>query len=522
MRVPAIGSQARRGPPAGLLSRGSRQRVRSIPAPYGGWNARDALTAMPPEDAISLDNFIPDAGGVRVRAGLDDHATGLNGTVQSLLEYNPPSGTVKLFGATADTIWDCTSAGAASSAVAGLTNGRWQHVNFATTGGNFLIACNGADTARTYDGTTWADLNITGVSEADLIGVTAHKNRLWFVEKDSMSAWHLDVRAIAGAATELPLGSFCKLGGYLLAVASWTRDGGSGLDDYLVFITSKGEAIVYQGTDPTVAANWSMVGVFRIPEPIGRRCVVSLGGDLGVITSQGLLPFAGVLSLSSAGAAKIAATDKISRAFDEAYAGASTFFGWQVIEFPRDRILIVNVPVTELSRSYQFVMNTQNGNWCRFKDIDAFCWGLKGDELYFGGLNTVYKYGGGLSSDNGVEINARSISAFNSLGNNNNKAVTQARPMISAVADYSPSIGLLTDFNDQEVNLVTSSSGSGGSVWDEAEWDVAEWAPGVINQAKWRSLSGFGSTFAFVLSASTQDQFRFDRVDLMVDDAGYV
>ena len=36
----------------------------AIPAPVGGWNARDSLDAMPPTDAIKLVNWIPRAGYV--------------------------------------------------------------------------------------------------------------------------------------------------------------------------------------------------------------------------------------------------------------------------------------------------------------------------------------------------------------------------------------------------------------------------------------------------------------------------
>jgi hypothetical protein len=521
MRVAAVRNAGRRGPPQGLVARGHRAGAPAIPAPNGGWNARDALSAMPPNDALVLDNFIPDAIGVRLRSGYEEHATGLNNYVLTLMQYSGPTAD-ELFAATADKVYDVTAAGAAVEVLSGKTNGEWQHTMFATTGGNYLIACNGEDTAQTYDGSSWADLAVNNVSEAVLIGVTAHKSRLWFIEKESLSAWHLGVAAIAGDATEFPVGPLCKLGGYLLAVASWSRDGGSGLDDYLVFITNKGEALVYQGTDPTNASTWALVGVFRVPEPIGRRCVVGLGGDLGVLTSQGLLPFSGILALSSAGSAKLAATDKISKAFDEAYEGSSTHFGWQVIEYPHERLLIINVPIVENSGVHQYVMNTQNGSWCRWRAINANCWGMLGDDMYFGGDEVVYKMDGSRFNDDGVEIDALSISAFNNLGGNNNKAVTQVRPMFTAAAGYSPSIGLRVDYSNGPYTLTASASETGGSAWGEAEWGVAEWATGIINQAKWRSVSGFGSTFSFVLSVSTQEQFRFDSVDLMIDAAGYV
>ena len=55
---------------------------------------------------------------------------------------------------TARPIYDVSSSGAVgAAAVSGLTNARHQHTMFATSGGQFLVICNGADGVRTYDGT---------------------------------------------------------------------------------------------------------------------------------------------------------------------------------------------------------------------------------------------------------------------------------------------------------------------------------------------------------------------------------
>ena len=47
------------------------------PAPVGGWNRRDSLAMMRPEDAVKLDNFFPGEGRVDLRAGYASHATGV-------------------------------------------------------------------------------------------------------------------------------------------------------------------------------------------------------------------------------------------------------------------------------------------------------------------------------------------------------------------------------------------------------------------------------------------------------------
>src|SRR5262249_19875632 len=149
-----------------------------------------------------------------------------------------------------------------------------------------------------------------------------------------------------------------KLGGALLAMASWSRDGGQGPDDYLVMITAKGEAVVYAGTDPSSASTSALVGVFKLPEPIGARCFLQIGSDLGVLTSQGIVPFSGVLGQSQSGAGQSAISNKIVGAFKNAYINRGTLFGWQLIEYPKQNLLICNAPMTEAVEQNQFVMNT--------------------------------------------------------------------------------------------------------------------------------------------------------------------
>jgi hypothetical protein len=130
--------------------------VATLPPPVGGWNARDPLPSMKPEDAIVLDNLIPGVGSVSLRKGHGAYVTGLGSYIESLMEYSPPSGTVKLFAATPTAIYDVTATGAVgAAAVTSLSNGRFQHTMFATAGGNYLVCANGANAVRNFDGTSW-------------------------------------------------------------------------------------------------------------------------------------------------------------------------------------------------------------------------------------------------------------------------------------------------------------------------------------------------------------------------------
>ena len=157
-----------------LRSKGSpRQRVNrsmSYPAPVGGWNARDSLAAMKPNQAIVLDNWFPKTSYCEIRGGYSSHATGATGSIKTLAAYNAMSGTNKMFAATASGVYETTSAGAVGASVAARTDGKHQWLNFADGTNQWLIMMNGIDKPLYYDGTTWTAVD--GVTSPALTGLT--------------------------------------------------------------------------------------------------------------------------------------------------------------------------------------------------------------------------------------------------------------------------------------------------------------------------------------------------------------
>ena len=59
----------------------------SIPAPLGGWNARDSLAEMNPMDAVTLENWFPTPSDLTFRKGYTRHSTGISSQVDSLMNY---------------------------------------------------------------------------------------------------------------------------------------------------------------------------------------------------------------------------------------------------------------------------------------------------------------------------------------------------------------------------------------------------------------------------------------------------
>lgn len=449
-------------------------RVVSIPPPVQGLNARDALASMDAADAITLDNWFPRGNDVVLRRGHQSHATGLPGNVETLMQYSSGSAN-KLFAASGTGIYDVTSPGAVGAAVvSGLTNARWQHLVKTTSGGTFLVCCNGADAMRAYDGSTWTTPSVTGVTSSNIIGLASHKERLWLIEKDSSTAYYLATKAIAGNSTAFPLGAVFRMGGKVKAIIPLSQDAGSGPDDFLAFVSDKGEVAIYQGTDPGTASEWALIGVFRVGAPIGDRAFLRVGGDAALITDDGVISLLQAINVDRAAANTATITDRIRELFASYVRAYRTNFGWQAISYPAGNWGLFNVPISA-TQSVQLVMNTITGAWCRFTGQNAFSWSMLGNEIYFGGSTRVFRADVG-GTDNGADIAADMKTAFQYFRDRGAlKRFLMLRPTFLSNGAPVPRITLDVDFANRE-SIGAPNFTAYGALWNTAVWDVDVWA----------------------------------------------
>lgn len=491
------------------VSRKEISRGYSIPAPVGGWDAVSALADMKQDRAPVLDNWIPRPGYVEMRKGFSGHATALgSGVVDSLMVYSGVTSALsKMFAAANSKIYDVTAAQAGTDQSLTTTSNRFQSVNFTTSGGKYLWICNGADAPRHYNGTTWASpsLTVSTFTAADIINVHAHKNRLWFVFKDSTVAGYLGTGAIAGTVTNFELGGLFTKGGYLVAMATWTRDGGTGEDDIAVFISSQGQVVLYAGSDPNDAQLWNMIGVFDLGPPIGYRCFTKVGGDLALLNIDGVLPISQALQTDRGAAASVAITANINNAMNQAARNYSANFGWQLLPYPKGTYVLLNVPLQAGVSQHQYVMNTLTGAWCRFTGQNANCWAVFRDNLYFGGnAGVVYRADSG-SIDGSAAIDAVGQSAYNYLGSRGrNKQYKMLQPMVTTDSDSRPAVGVSTDFRDNAVLGTPTAAVISSALYDSAIYDTDVYAIEDRNVADWTAVSGIGQSVSVHFRAQTQ------------------
>lgn len=499
----------------------------TIPAPVGGWNARDPLANMNPLDCVVCTNIFPSTASVSLRPGSVAHKTGFASNVDSLMVYS--SGTTSsLWAATTTGIYNATSAGAIGASALTTTNGRWHYANITTSGGSFLSAVNGVDKLALYNGTTWAYIDaastpaITGVLTTALSNICLWKRRLWFVQKNTMNGWYLPVDSIGGAATQFNFGPIFSMGGYLVDMASWTLDGGTGSEDLFVIVTSEGELAVYQGTDPTATATFALVGVYYIGAPVGAKPFCKYGGDLLYLSEQGLVELSKLVKSSTIGKQE-ALSYKIDLAINQAADAYGANFGWEIVNYPSANLIFVNVPITTNTTSTQYAMNAITKSWCNFNGWNANCWAVFNSLLYYGGSDTVYQAWTGLD-DVGVAITGEVQMAYNSFRIQGNKQVELVRPNILLSGSITLSLRFDTDFADgttysQAVIGVTTTA----SLWGTDLWDTGIWSEfSSVMQSRWLSVSnnpGYLQSFHLRLTTSTST-FTWTSTDFVVKRAG--
>jgi hypothetical protein len=369
---------------------------------------------------------------------------------------------------------------------------------------------------------TYSVTGITGVDSSTFINVNLFKNRLYFTQKDTLACWYLDPDAISGIASPLYFGGIARNSGYLQAMGTWTLDAGEGVDDYAVFVTSMGEAIVYNGTDPDDATTWALKGVWQLGQTFNRRCFFKWGGDLLLLTQDGLVPLAGALQ-SSRLDPRINLTDKIYYAVSQAANQYYDLFGWQINFFASQNMLILSIPT--VNGMEQYVMHTITKSWGRFTGIPANCWEVAGDAgMYFGSNGFVGKFYD-TNADAGTNIVATAQQAYNYFESQGQlKRFTLVRPILQTDNGL-PTVlcGISVDFdtvpltNQIAFNPLISQIGR----WDVSTWDGANWGGGLVTTKIWQGVNGLGFSGSVNLNVASQGiEFRWASTDYVMENGG--
>ncbi len=517
---------ARRAPARPSAQKPTVYKSASIPAPTLGLIANANIATPPPGGAEVLENFLSTATGAILRRGSIQHgSTGGTDPVETLFAYANGNNR-KMFAATATAIYNFTNPALSydlidNSAnklvtetgdnillfpdspiapdISGLAGADWISTQFATSGGVYLRTVNGVDVPRVYDGTTWSTTPaITGVDPTKLSYVWPYKERLFFVEKDSLNAWYLPAASIGGAAVVFPLGAVFTRGGSLLFGSSWSLEtGAGGLSEQCIFVSTEGEVAVYQGSDPASSSTFSKVGVYRIGKPLGKRAHFRAGGDIVISTDIGAIPLSQALQKDFAVLSPSAVSAQIETIWNAEVRNRPDN-GWSSLVWSSNQMAIVAPPVTVGQPTVLYVVNTRTGGWSKFTGWEARCLLVFNDRLFFGTKNGQVIEANVTGLDLGLPYVGVYAPMFSDFGAPGRKVAGMAKVVTRSSFDPNEKVSMQRDYRVILPAPPTSSPVTLGNTWGSGIWGVSKWGGAQVKTSfgRWKSAPQNGDVLA--------------------------
>lgn len=491
----------------------------TLPAPVGGLNAISRVDDLPEVDALTLINVYPNGANCSIRKGFQVFATpSANNAVETLIAFPQSSGTTQVLACSNNKIYRVDSGVSDKTGATVPTSNKWQHTIF----NERVFMCNGANTVQVYDGTSTINSTFTGVTLADLINVSSYKERLYFVEKNSLSFWYGNLKAIgASALTEFDMSYFFRLGGYLLYAGSYTDRIGTNTADLFFAVSSEGEILCYAGDSPS--GTWGLVARYVIGKPLGYKAFIRVDNDLWINTERGIVPLSMLFSGGSS-VAQNSVSAKVNPIISNYGSQISFDNRWFGAHWAAGRRVYVALP-TSFTACDLLVCNIETGAWCYYQlpagyVPNSMC---VADGVVYIGTTTgnVLEFEQGYS-DGTIPINFTIKLGYNFFGQRALwKKFLDCRPLMRGKADVFLQIGIDTDFRNNPTYGTIPSTTAETTPWG-SPWG-SPWGTPFIYYYERYGLRGQGHCGSLcVTGSSVNSPLDFNAFEIRFESGGQV
>lgn len=471
--------------------------IQNFPAPVGGWVSNATAIGSGAATAVILENIVPKQNRAFVRSGskticklpaaVETLADFDNGTEEVLIAFAGSS--IYAIPATDDdALVDAEELGST------FANARWQTV-MASNGADktSLVMVNGEDGIWGYDGTALVEAPASAAN-LSVDNIITFKSRLWFTKKGEATIYYGEVLSTSPVElTPFPIGPLLRNGGEIMAINSLSMDGGSGPDDYLVCVSSRGEIVVFSGIDP--ADDFQLVGIFKAAKPLGRRCLTKSGSDLIYYGANGPQMLTRLFN-SPDGLETFALP--IRTEFEDAILNGQSVFGWDLIGYSKRGWVLFNIPQQLQNTFDQFVVNLESQAWFRIKGWNGISWVIHKTKLYFGtyGGNVIVADVG--TNDDGLDVSFDFMQSWQEFDSPSRKKFNMAQVTIESNSVPQILVDMNVDFTQTQP---TSRPGFGppalSTPWDVSPWNTSPWSGVSKFFVEAFGLSGTGYVGAF-------------------------
>ena len=505
-----------------------------IQPPVGGLNWRKPATSLDPTEALHLENILPRPSSGELRHGYKEFAVNLNGAVRSIMSYKGLTRAEDRLFAVNDTgeVYDVTSGGDTHEAAATIVgDGVVNYTNSTTLDNSYLCVVSESGGYWTFSPSSgWEKQDLTGdAADKSFSAIFKWKDRIWLIGTGSTKAYYLGIGAITGEASEFDFAPILRRGGHLAYGANWTFDAGYDLSDYFVLVTTQGEVIVYEGTDPGEASTFKLKGVWNVGQvPDGSRSHTHFGGELMIMSSLGVVPMSRLVNGQVANEYDVASA-KIQPILEGVFAQYKGQFGWELTTIYDQAFILLKPPQRNTGEYVDYVMSTQTGAWATVTNMPMSCTVVVDEKLYFGTPNGAVCQGfegdtdgQKLDGTQGSPIIARYLGGFRDFDKPGlNKKFTLVRPFFVSSDRPSVLIQVATQYGNtfpsvQALNETTSK----GATFNVDKWNQCTWTGGVNTYESLTGVNGLGFYGALNMAFTGLPQTQFTSATLMYQTGG--
>jgi hypothetical protein len=506
--------------------------VTTLMPPVKGLNLASPAIALDAQEALVLENILPQQSSGELRGGWREWVTGIPGGIKSIVSFAAKLPKDNKVFACNDKggIYDVTvtTDKPVSVAETAQANGEWDYTNTSGLEDNFLCMVSPSGGYWTYSvGDGFKKREITGAGAGKRFSAIFNfKARIWFIEEESCKIYYLGVGAIWGEAKVFDLSSVINEGGYIAYGSDWTYNAGRDINDYLVLVTTRGEVVVYSGVNPDDATTFALTGVWYVgPIPYGNQCFTQYGGELFIMCSMGVVPVSKLVNGGVANEYEVSSY-KINPPLNAKFNQLKNKFGWAMDMIYDQQFLLLQMPVNNSNQYHFYVMNSGTGAWGAITGIPMVCATQVSGQVFFGTSDGRVCLGFTGDTDDrkldglaGKSIIGRYIGGFNAYGNAAYlKTFQLARPVfISGVA---PSVGveMLTKYPFSTISVQSEDPKVEGGSFNVNNFNECVWAGDSNTFSSWCGLNGMGyyGALAITFQGDAGTQYITTNVTLNV------
>jgi hypothetical protein len=233
--------------------------------------------------------------------------------------------------------------------------------------------------------------------------------------------------------------------------------------------------LVFTGTNPADPSNWRQEGRWAISPPLGMNAHIQIGGDLIVLTVDGIVPLSQAL-LRDVSQLELAMLTRTIKPLWRENVDERRDKPWTVKKWDEIGQLFVTWPGGDPGERMCAVSNLVTGAWARLVGYDAMCFVRMRRDMFFGTQDGIIMQAERAGSDDGRPYIATLVGGWEMFGAPAANFIWhQARANFhsSAGQPFQPQLTACVDY----VVTLPPPPSAGPDPGPQSVWDQGLWAP---------------------------------------------